>query len=174
MAQLVKNLPATQETWVWSLVWEDPLEKGRLLTPVCWPGEFTDYTVHGVPKSRTRRVAWITDSSLFIAGSCSAASAGNLSNLFPLWTFALIQRSVVFSYSCDTKLRRPVWPPEDYRQENSLAKIWSLNVMYIREGGWEKYRNCQDNGLLCLKQADRVHPFNIHLSSACCMPGTPF
>ena len=28
VAQLVKNLPATWETWVWSLGWEDPLEKG--------------------------------------------------------------------------------------------------------------------------------------------------
>ena len=28
VAQLVKNLPAVQETWVWSLGWEDPLEKG--------------------------------------------------------------------------------------------------------------------------------------------------
>ena len=28
MAQLVKNLPAMQETWVRSLGWEDPLEKG--------------------------------------------------------------------------------------------------------------------------------------------------
>ena len=28
MAQLVKNLPAMWETWVQSLVWEDPLEKG--------------------------------------------------------------------------------------------------------------------------------------------------
>ena len=28
VAQLVKNLPAMQETWVRSLGWEDPLEKG--------------------------------------------------------------------------------------------------------------------------------------------------
>ena len=28
MAQTVKNLPAEQETWVQSLGWEDPLEKG--------------------------------------------------------------------------------------------------------------------------------------------------
>ena len=28
VAQMVKNLPATQETWVRSLGWEDPLEKG--------------------------------------------------------------------------------------------------------------------------------------------------
>ena len=27
MAQMVKNLPAVQETWVQSLGWEDPLEK---------------------------------------------------------------------------------------------------------------------------------------------------
>ena len=29
MAQLVKNPPAMQETWVRSLGWEDPLEKGK-------------------------------------------------------------------------------------------------------------------------------------------------
>ena len=28
MAQMVNNLPAMQETWVQSLGWEDPLEKG--------------------------------------------------------------------------------------------------------------------------------------------------
>ena len=28
MAQLVKNLPPMRETWVQSLGWEDPLEKG--------------------------------------------------------------------------------------------------------------------------------------------------
>ena len=28
MAQTVKKLPVMQETWVWSLDWEDPLEKG--------------------------------------------------------------------------------------------------------------------------------------------------
>ena len=29
VAQLVKNLPAMWETWVRSLAWEDPLEKGK-------------------------------------------------------------------------------------------------------------------------------------------------
>ena len=29
VAQLVKNLPAIRETWVGSLGWEDPLEKGK-------------------------------------------------------------------------------------------------------------------------------------------------
>ena len=40
VAQLVKNLPAIWETWVRSLGGEDPLEKGKLPTPVFWPGEF--------------------------------------------------------------------------------------------------------------------------------------
>ena len=29
LAQLVKNMPAMQETWIESLDWEDPLEKGK-------------------------------------------------------------------------------------------------------------------------------------------------
>ena len=29
VAQMVKNLPAMRETWVPSLGWEDPLEKGK-------------------------------------------------------------------------------------------------------------------------------------------------
>ena len=31
VAQMVKDLPAMQETWVWSLGWEDPLEKGMAI-----------------------------------------------------------------------------------------------------------------------------------------------
>ena len=31
MAQLVKSLPAMQETWVRSLAWEDPLENGMAI-----------------------------------------------------------------------------------------------------------------------------------------------
>ena len=30
MAQLVKNLPAMRETWVHSMGWEDPLDKGKV------------------------------------------------------------------------------------------------------------------------------------------------
>ena len=30
IAQLVRNLPAMQETWVQSLGWEDPLERGKI------------------------------------------------------------------------------------------------------------------------------------------------
>ena len=30
MAQLIKTLPAMRESWVRSLGWEDPLEKGKI------------------------------------------------------------------------------------------------------------------------------------------------
>ena len=57
VAQLVKNPPAMQETWVQSLDWEDPLEKGK-----AWSGSLQysglensmDSIVHRVAKSRTQ------------------------------------------------------------------------------------------------------------------------
>ena len=62
-AQMVKNLPAVQETWVQSLGREDPLEEGMathssvlgLENPMdrgAWQA-----TVHGVTKSST----WLSD-----------------------------------------------------------------------------------------------------------------
>ena len=61
MAQMVKNLLALQETWVWSLAWEDPLEKGMathssiLAERIPWteePGGLQ--LVHAVAKSWTQ------------------------------------------------------------------------------------------------------------------------
>ena len=40
VAQMVKNLPAVQETWVQYLNREDPLENGMQPTPVFLRGEF--------------------------------------------------------------------------------------------------------------------------------------
>ena len=60
VVQMVKNLPAVQETWVGSLGWEDPLEKGMPPTPVFLPGKshgqrsLVGYIVHGVAKSQTQ------------------------------------------------------------------------------------------------------------------------
>ena len=51
VAQLVKNPPAMQKTWVaWvqPLGWEDALRRERLPTPVFWPEEY-----HGIAKSWT-------------------------------------------------------------------------------------------------------------------------
>ena len=52
VAQMVKNLPAMWETWVLSLSWEDPLEKGKAThsSILAWR---SPWTIHGVTKSRT-------------------------------------------------------------------------------------------------------------------------
>ena len=42
VTQLVKNLPAVQEIWGQSLGWEDPLEMGRLPSPVSWRIPWTE------------------------------------------------------------------------------------------------------------------------------------
>jgi len=60
VAQLVKNPPATQETLVQSLGWEDPLEEGMATNSsiLAWrmPMDRGAWwaTVHGVAKSQTR------------------------------------------------------------------------------------------------------------------------
>ena len=47
VAQLVKNLPAMWESWVQSLGWEDPLEKGKATQSRFWSGEFYGLTPWG-------------------------------------------------------------------------------------------------------------------------------
>ena len=60
VAQMVKNLPAMQETQGPSLGLEDPVEKGTAATPVFLPGEFhgrrslAGYAIYGVANSWTR------------------------------------------------------------------------------------------------------------------------
>ena len=51
MAQMVKSLPAMRETWVPSLGWEDPLEKGKSTDSsiLAW---FIPCTVHGISQAR--------------------------------------------------------------------------------------------------------------------------
>ena len=61
VAQLVKNPSTMQETWVQSLGWEDPLEKGKA-THTSIPAWRIPWTVHGVTKSWTQRA---TSLSLF-------------------------------------------------------------------------------------------------------------
>ena len=56
MAQMVKNPPAMQETWVQSLGWEDPLEEGMAthFNMLAWRIPVDRWaTVHGIAKSWT-------------------------------------------------------------------------------------------------------------------------
>ena len=56
VAQTGKNLPARQKTWVQSLAWEDPREKGMAThsSILAWRTPWTEKPGrHGVIKSRT-------------------------------------------------------------------------------------------------------------------------
>ena len=62
VAQMVKNPPAVQETWVQSLSWEDPLEEGNgYLLQFSGLENSKECIVHGVPKSWT----WLSDFYFF-------------------------------------------------------------------------------------------------------------
>ena len=65
MSQTEKNLPVMEETWVQSLGWEHPLEKGVAShsSILAWriPKDRADWqaTIHGVAKCRTRQELWL-------------------------------------------------------------------------------------------------------------------
>ena len=70
VAQIVKDLPAMQEAWVWSLGQEDPLEKGKAHSSIHvwripWREEPGGVVVHGV------RSHWGTNSFTFTSLSVS-------------------------------------------------------------------------------------------------------
>ena len=56
VAQLVKNRPEMQETWVWSLGWEDTLEKGKATYSSILPGRF-----HGLYSPWGREELYMTE-----------------------------------------------------------------------------------------------------------------
>ena len=63
VVRLVKNLPAMQETWVRSLSWEDPLEKGKAIhsSILAWR---IPWTVNPMRSQRVRHDDWVTFTSL--------------------------------------------------------------------------------------------------------------
>ena len=81
IAQLVKNLPAMQETWDRSLGWEDPLEKGKAThsSILAWRIPWT--TVHGITKSWTR----LSDFH-FMLWLDASASPQTVSQLSSMWS----------------------------------------------------------------------------------------
>ena len=66
VAQTVKNLPAMQETWIWSLGWEDPLEEGMAThsSILVWKIPWTEEP-GGLQSTGLQRVGhdWVTQHS---------------------------------------------------------------------------------------------------------------
>ena len=84
VAQKVKNLPAMQDTQVWSLGQEDPLEMGMATTPVFLPGEFPWTEESGGLKSMVSQRGghdWATNTLTFHDPSNKMCSSGQI------WSF---------------------------------------------------------------------------------------
>ena len=126
VAQLVKNLPTMQETWVWSLGWED-LEKGKAIrTPVFWPGEFHElYSSWGFKESdTTEQLSLKTSRQLSVPTSCSlgcstastvlpAAAIGLCIALALTWTWLVmltLPQSCCFCYGLSRTPISPICP----------------------------------------------------------------
>ena len=74
VAQMVKNLPAIQETWVRFLGWEDPLEKGMAThsSILTWRNPWTEEP-GGLQSMELQRVRhnWATNTHIHTPGSAS-------------------------------------------------------------------------------------------------------
>ena len=57
VAKMVRNLPATQETWVWSLGWEDPLVEGMATNSsiLAWKVPWTEESDGSMESQRVRQ-----------------------------------------------------------------------------------------------------------------------
>ena len=90
--QLVKNLPASLETWVQSLSWEDPLEKGKATHSniLPWRILWTFLIVYGVTKSQT----WLSDFHFFSLFPMELASSSD--SFYSVMSNLLISLSQIF------------------------------------------------------------------------------
>ena len=66
MAQTVKNPPAMRETWVRSLAWEDPLEKGKATHSniLAWRIQWTNYYTIALNSCTSKEMLKILQSRL--------------------------------------------------------------------------------------------------------------
>ena len=66
MIQTAKNLPATEETWVWSLGQEDPLEKGMDTHVFCLENSMDRGAWRAtVPEVAKSQHDWVTKTFIF-------------------------------------------------------------------------------------------------------------
>ena len=106
---MVKNLPAMQNTWVWSQDWADLLEKGTAThsSILAWRIPWTDEPGGLQSKSLT----WLSDFYFHFSGSYQVSHlwVGTWCLHFPYWWFNLVTcqhcwMSPIYNFlSCDYK-----------------------------------------------------------------------
>ena len=116
VAQTMKNLPAMRETWVWSLGWEDPLEKGMAThsSILAWRISMDRgawwATVHGATKSQTRlkRFRTHTHSSCHVRIH-STPTPGGWSHIVTVFTSKYSWASLVAQLVKNLPAMRETW-----------------------------------------------------------------
>ena len=117
VAQLVKNPPAMQETWVPSLGWKIFWRRERLPTPGFWPGEF-----HGLYSPRSHKESdlteWLSLSLLlfFVYKSCWLCQWGDPSHMMLQLSFSWLPHRAVS------------WLPWN---PHCLAQYWAQGVYQL-------------------------------------------
>ena len=78
VVQLVKNPPAMRETWVWSLGWEDPLEKGKAThsSILAWRSPWTE------EPGRLQSMGLQSDMTQWLSFSHKSCLSGSSLNVF--------------------------------------------------------------------------------------------
>ena len=89
LTRTVKHLPAIRETWVWSLGWEDPLEKEMAphSSTLAWRIPWTEEP-GGLQSTESQRVGhnWGTSLSLGVSDEGYSLSNADLNNVTSLVT----------------------------------------------------------------------------------------
>ena len=95
---MVKNLPAMQETWIWSLGWEDPLEK-RMTTHSCilawrtpWteePGGLQSIGLQRVGHNWATGLNWTDYTAVDNLASLVTQMVKNLPTIQEIWVWSL-------------------------------------------------------------------------------------
>ena len=102
----VKNSPSMRETWVWSLGWEDPLEKGKATHFSSLAGEF-----HGLYSPWGRKESDITERlslSLFM-------HLNEVPNSHPIWLSSPAVIGLISASKISTNMNHKLFsvtPPE--------------------------------------------------------------
>ena len=99
MAELLTNSPAMWETWVQSLGWEHPVEKGTAThSSILALENSMDCIVHGVAKSRTKNSPNIL--GVLLIHICYCVEKTNINNLARVYMVELMNSWVLFVCVC--------------------------------------------------------------------------
>ena len=134
VAQRLKSLTAMQETWVWSLGWEDPLEKEMVThsSILAWRIPWTE-NPGGLQSMGSQRVghSWATSPRGFLVGTMGKESACNSGHRqMQVWSLGSPGKwhENSFQYSC---LENPM----------DIGSWWATVHRVTKGWGWLKRLN---------------------------------